>query len=306
MNILITGGSGFLGSALTDVILQEGIDSQRCTVTWVSRREHVVKPEKVKLMTYAELAHTEQSFDIIINLAGAGIADQRWTPSRKHLLLQSRLKPTQAVLDYIERAASKPRLLISGSAIGWYGAYTSKESHVLLSESSAPRNEFQHYLCQQWEQLALKASQIIPVAIIRTGIVIAPQGGMVGRLTIPFKLGFGGKLADGRQMLSWISVVDWVEAVRFIIQQNLTKTLPKRQTYNLTAPEPITNAKFTAIMGHWLHRPTLMSMPKVMLKTLMGEMATLLINGQRVTPKVLLKQGFMFRHLHMKDALNQR
>ncbi len=133
--------------------------------------------------------------------------------------------------------------------------------------------------------MALGVQDITTVAIIRTGVVIAPNGGMVGRLITPFKWGLGGRLGNGKQIMSWISVHDWVRAVLFIIDKNLNENLPKHQIYNLTHPNPITNADFTKAMGDWLHRPTFMAMPAFVVKALFGEMATLLLDGQKVVPK---------------------
>ncbi len=173
------------------------------------------------------------------------------------------------------------------------------------------KTDFAHEICQKWEQLALTAqdavkdtvTDAVPVAIVRTGVVIAPEGGMVGRLITPFKMGTGGKLGNGQQIMSWISRTDWVRAVIFIIEQNLTHTLPTQQIYNLTNPTPISNAAFTDAMGTWLHRPTVMTLPAFVVKTMFGEMSTLLLDGQRVVPKSLLAKRFEFKDLTVLDAL---
>lgn len=305
MKILITGGSGFLGSALTKVLQANGINGEWVNVTWVSRNATVSTPENVNVITYEALANTHETFDILINLAGAGIADSRWTEARKQELFNSRLKPTQAIIDYIDRLVQKPRLLISGSAIGWYGVQT-LDDRTALTETSSYQADFAHTLCDQWEQLALKARDSVPVAIVRTGVVIAPDGGMVERLITPFKMGTGGQLGNGRQMMSWISKADWVRAVIFIIEQNLANTLPNHQIYNLTAPTPASNAVFTKAMGEWLHRPTFMTLPSFVVKGMFGEMSTLLLDGQRVIPKALLDKGFEFNHSTVLDALQNR
>lgn len=309
MNILITGGSGFLGTALTQSLKSHGVKGDTASVTWVSRS---VEKEKTKniaddVISYDDLASTDQTYDVIINLAGAGIADSRWTDARKQELFDSRLKPTQAVIDYIERMGNKPKLLISGSAIGWYGIQKENDPTALDETSPMTTTDFAHEICQKWEQLALTAqyavTDAVPVAIVRTGVVIAPEGGMVGRLIIPFKMGTGGKLGNGQQIMSWISRSDWVRAVIFIIEQNLTHTLPTQQIYNLTHPTPISNAAFTDAMGTWLHRPTVMTLPAFVVKTMFGEMSTLLLDGQRVVPTALLNKGFEFNDLTVLDAL---
>lgn len=305
MKILITGGSGFLGTALTQSLKTHGVKGATASVTWVSRS---VEKEKTKniaddVISYDDLASTNETYDVIINLAGAGIADSRWTDARKQELFDSRLKPTQAVIDYIERMGNKPKLLISGSAIGWYGIQKENDPTALDETSPMTKTDFAHEICQAWEQLALTAQDAVPVAIVRTGVVIAPEGGMVGRLITPFKMGTGGKLGNGQQIMSWISRTDWVRAVIFIIEQNLTHTLPTQQIYNLTNPTPISNAAFTDAMGTWLHRPTLMTLPAFVVKTMFGEMSTLLLDGQRVVPTALLDKGFEFNDLTVLDAL---
>ena len=309
MKILITGGSGFLGTALTQSLKTHGVKGDTASVTWVSRS---VEKEKTKniaddVISYDDLASTNERYDVIINLAGADIADSRWTDARKQELLDSRLKPTQAVIDYIERIGNKPKLLISGSAIGWYGIQKENDPTALDETSPVTTTDFAHEICQAWEQLALTAqdtvTDAVPVAIVRTGVVIAPEGGMVGLLITPFKMGTGGKLGNGQQIMSWISRTDWVRAVIFIIEQNLTHTLPTEQIYNLTNPTPISNAAFTDAMGTWLHRPTLMTLPAFVVKTMFGEMSTLLLDGQRVVPTALMDHGFEFNDLTVLDAL---
>ena len=305
MKILITGGSGFLGSALTKALQNQPFNHEKNSVVWVSRSPSKEKTKNIanEVIGYDELATTTEQYDIIINLAGAGIADSRWTDERKQQLFDSRLKPTQAVVDYIKRIPIKPKLLISGSAIGWYGTQ-SKTDHQALDETSpVVKTDFAHELCDRWETLAKSVGDIVPVAIIRTGVVIAPDGGMVARLVTPFKLGGGGKLGDGKQIMSWISRDDWVRAVMFIIAQNLAQSLPYQQIYNLTHPNPVTNAKFTTAMGDWLHRPTVMTMPACVVKAMFGEMSTLLLDGQKVVPTALTNNGFTFHHASVLDAL---
>ena len=305
MKILITGGSGFLGSALTKALQNQPFNHEKNSVVWVSRSPSKEKTKNIanEVIGYDELATTIEQYDIIINLAGAGIADSRWTDERKQQLFDSRLKPTQAVVDYIKRIPIKPKLLISGSAIGWYGTQSTTDHQALDETSPVVKTDFAHELCDRWETLAKSVGDIVPVAIIRTGVVIAPDGGMVARLVTPFKLGGGGKLGDGKQIMSWISRDDWVRAVVFIIAQNLAQSLPYQQIYNLTHPNPVTNGKFTTAMGDWLRRPTVMTMPACVVKAMFGEMSTLLLDGQKVVPTALTNNGFTFHHASVLDAL---
>lgn len=330
MNVLISGGSGFLGRALTAALIQDPKQFephyQDITVTWLSRSSQQGHPKNVNVITYEALANltaddlSNNPFDVIINLAGSGIADSRWSDERKEALLASRVKPTEAILEVIAKAPIKPKLLLSGSAVGWYGV----QGDTAIDESSDARADFAHKLCEDWELLATKAAEFgVPVAILRTGVVIHVEGGMVKRLLTPFKLGLGGKLGDGSQFMSWISREDWVRAALFIIEQSLSgsnQNTDQQNThaqnirsgdnettalvYNLTAPNPVTNLQFTQALGHFLHRPTVMSVPAPMLKAMFGEMSTLLLDGQKVLPKALLDSGFTFHQPNLDQALS--
>ena len=320
MNILISGGSGFLGSAFSKEILQRYQNrNEQISITWLTRDKTQQHPTDVNMMTYDELAKTDQSFDVILNLAGAGIADARWSDERKEALLASRIKPTESILEFIARTNVKPKLMLSGSAIGWYGTQGDKP----LTENSQSETDFSHRLCDEWEQLALKATDYgVPVAIVRTGVVIHPEGGMLSKLLTPFKMGVGGQLGDGKQIMSWISRDDWVGAAIFIIEQHLAEETNEQKitvnnnlntandtpavVYNLTAPNSVTNHTFTKNVGAWLHRPTFFTLPEFLLKLMFGEMSTLLIDGQKVMPQALLDAGFEFKQPTFKQALEQQ
>ena len=319
MNILISGGSGFLGSAFSDELIKRyRTQDKDLHITWLTRDSSQTHPDAIIMMTYDELASSDKSFDVILNLAGAGIADSRWSDARKEQLLASRIKPTESLLAFIKRTNIKPKLMISGSAIGWYGAQGDKP----LTESSGFETDFAHQLCHEWEQLALKATKHgVPVAIVRTGVVIHPDGGMLGKLLTPFKMGVGGQLGDGKQIMSWISREDWVGAVIFIIEKYLANYTDTQTTddhsletindtpvlvYNLTAPNPVTNHTFTKTLGAWLHRPTFFTLPNFLLKLIFGEMSTLLIDGQKVLPQALQDAGYDFKQPTLKQALEEQ
>ena len=320
MNILISGGSGFLGSAFSHELMklyqEMGSELQ---ITWLTRDSNQAHPSNITMMSYDELASSEKHFDVILNLAGAGIADARWSDARKAQLLASRMKPTQDILAFIARSSVKPQLLVSGSAIGWYGNQGDKP----LTENSGFQVDFAHQLCDDWEQLARQATESgVAVALVRTGVVIHPTGGMLSKLLTPFKMGVGGQLGNGQQIMSWISRDDWVSAVIFIIEQHLnnaghhinenmqnarhTASNDDVKIYNLTAPNPVTNYTFTKTLGTWLHRPTFFTLPEFLLKLMFGEMSTLLIDGQKVLPQALLDAGFEFKHQTLKEALEQQ
>ncbi|WP_066801980.1 TIGR01777 family oxidoreductase [Moraxella oblonga] len=296
MNILITGGSGFLGNALTDELLKNPNNH----LFWVSRKAFTPN-KKVTILTYDEL-NDDLKIDIVINLAGAGIADKRWSNVRKQELLDSRLIPTQKLLDFIKSTHYKPKLLINGSAIGYYGVQSFNDNRQLDETSPPICNDFSNELCTKWEILANTAT--IKTAIIRTGVVLDKTGkGILKRLLPQFQFGLGGKLGNGLQTMSWISIDDWVRAVLFIINKNLSDDLAYRQIYNLTAPNSVNNQAFTQALGKFLNRPTLFFVPAFILKAILGEMATLLLDGQRVYPKVLLEMGFEFEYNNIDEYL---
>lgn len=325
MNVLISGGSGFLGSAFSDEMLKRYQDSEKDVhITWLTRDSSQAHPNDIEMMTYDELATSngsDETFDVIVNLAGAGIADKRWSDERKEQLLASRVKPTESLLAYIAKTQHKPKLLISGSAIGWYGT----QGDQPLTESSDYKTDFAHKLCEDWEQLALKATEHgVPVAIVRTGVVMHPEGGMLGKLLTPFKMGVGGQLGDGKQIMSWISREDWVGATIFIMEKHLASQLDDQQrvsrddntlitgndipavVYNLTAPNPVSNHTFTKTLGSYLHRPTFFTLPAPLLKLIFGEMSTLLIDGQKVLPQALLDVGYEFKQPILIQALREQ
>ena len=321
MNILISGGSGFLGSAFSEELTKRYQQADKeLAITWLTRDTSQSHPAGINMMSYDELASSEASFDVILNLAGAGIADSRWSDERKEQLMASRVKPTESLLEFIARTRVKPKLMVSGSAIGWYGTQGDKP----LTESSDYETDFSHKLCDDWEQLALKATDYgVPVAIVRTGVVMHPSGGMIGKLLLPFKMGVGGQLADGQQIMSWVSREDWVGAAIFIIEKHLADKVNNTQStaaenalqtgndtpalvYNLTAPEPVTNHTFTKAMGAWLHRPTIFTLPEFLLKLMFGEMSTLLVDGQKVLPQALLEAGYDFKYTDIQQALEQQ
>ena len=290
MKILVSGGSGFLGTALSQALLKQG---HQIAIT--SRDPAAHPPENgIRVRRLTDLSATDY-FDVVINLAGAGIADQRWSEPRKQVLRDSRLNTTQALLDWMQIAVQKPSLFLSGSAIGFYGAQGETE----LTETSEPHLEFVHQLCADWEDIAKVAEELgVRTVLLRTGVVLHPDGGMLKRVWLPFKMGFGGRLGDGQQWMSWISRQDWVDAVLFLMQH------PTAQgAFNLTAPNPVRNIEFTQTFAASLKRPTLLPMPTWFVKMAFGEMSALLLDSQRVLPKRLEDAGFVFKHPTLQGAL---
>lgn len=295
MNILITGGTGFIGNALTKQLVAQG-----AVVTVLSR-----SPEQVAAICGAEVKalgslsnlKAEDSFNVIVNLAGAGIFDTRWTDARKQLIRASRIDLTRQLLSAMEKMAVKPELLISGSAIGYYGDQGDTE----LDEQTTPVPDFSHHLCADWEAEALKAEQLgVRVCLIRTGLVLANGGGVLKRMLLPFKLGLGGRLGSGLQWMSWIHREDWIR-----IAQAMMADSSMRGAYNATAPNPVTNAEFTQTLARCLKCPALLPMPDWVLKIMLGEMSELVLGSQRVLPQRLLEQGFTFQFAELDSALRQ-
>ena len=294
MKILMTGGTGFIGQSLCRKLLE---NNDKLTV--LSR-----KPEKVPLLcgkTTQAISNisdltTEEHFDAIINLAGEGIADARWTSARKQKLLDSRIKTTEQLISFIDRASKKPKVLISGSAVGFYGNQGDKQ----LDENSAVHDDFAHQLCTRWEAAA-KAAEVhgVRVCIIRTGLVIGNDGGFLKRMLPAFKLGMGGPLGDGRQWMSWIHRTDFIAIIELLLNS------PQLQgIFNATAPNPVTNAEFTRCLAKVLKRPAFLPVPAIVLKILLGEMAELLLGGQRVLPQRLQQENFSFKFTSLEQALN--
>lgn len=294
MRILITGGSGFIGSALTARLQRDGAH-----VTWLSRRASTPSPEGVDVRDYASL-WADDRFDAVVNLAGAGIADSRWSASRKQTLRDSRLIPTGVLTDWIRSAHTPPRVLLSGSAIGWYGA----QGDAPLDEDSAPHDEFQHRLCADWEAAARVAEDRVAVVLLRTGVVLHPAGGMLQRLRTPFQFGLGARLGDGRQVLSWIAREDWIAATVALLGAHLDGAADAPTgAFNLTAPEPVANTRFTRALADALRRPALLSVPAKVLELGLGEMATLLVDGQCVLPARLQQRGHAFAWPQLESYL---
>lgn len=295
MNILITGGTGFIGSPLTKSLIEQGH-----AVTVLSRSpDKIAKlygPEVNALGSLSQLK-TEDRYQVVINLAGAPIVEARWSEDRKQLIRTSRIGLTEHLISCIARMDVKPELLISGSAIGYYG----NQGDTALTEQSTPYEDFSQQLCADWEAAARQAEQYgIRVCLIRTGLVIGNGGGFLQRMLPPFRLGLGGRLGDGRQWMSWIHRQDWINIALAMMADSTM-----RGAYNATAPNPVTNAEFTRILAQCLKRPALLPVPAWLLKILLGEMSQLVLGSQRVLPERLLAQGFTFQYADLAAALNE-
>lgn len=295
MHILLTGGTGLIGQHLCQVWRQQG---HRLTV-WSRRPEQVAKicGTGVRGVARLEEIADEDEVDAVVNLAGAPIADRPWTAARRNLLWTSRVTLTEQLLAWLERRERRPQVLISGSAVGWYGDGGERE----LTEASPPvKEDFASQLCIAWEETAQRAEALgIRVVLVRTGLVLAADGGFLSRLRLPYKLGLGGPLGDGRQWMPWVHIDDQIGLIDFLLQHNEASG-----PYNACAPEPVRNREFAKRLGRTLHRPAFMPMPALLLKAGLGELSTLLLGGQRARPVRLLAAGFTFRFNDLQSALD--
>lgn len=292
MRVAITGSTGLIGSALKphlesldhEVIRVVRGDASGTDISW--------SPAEGKIAD-----HALDGIDAVIHLAGAGIGDHRWTDEYKKVLLESRTTGTSLISEAIAAADDGPKVLLSGSAIGIYGARGNEE----LDEQSAPGDGFLADICVEWERATAVAEAAgVRVVHLRTGIVLSAKGGALKKQLPLFKFGLGGKMGSGDQWQSWVSIDDEVGAITHLL------TADTAGAVNITAPNPVTNAEFTDILGDVLHRPTILPIPKFGPKLLLGgELAdNLLFSGQKVLPRVLEADAdFTFRHPDLATAL---
>lgn len=294
MHILLTGGTGLIGRQLCRHWLREG----HSLTVWSREPEKVAKicgPQVRGISRLEDIG--EEAVDAIINLAGAPIADRPWTTKRKALLWSSRISLTEHLLAWLETREQKPDVLISGSAVGWYGDGGERE----LTEESAPViDDFASQLCIAWEETAQRAEALgIRVILVRTGLVLSADGGFLSRLLLPFKLALGGPIGNGRQWMPWIHIHDQIALIDFLLHQKNASG-----PYNACAPKPVRNSEFAKTLGAVLHRPAFMPMPALALKVCLGELSLLLLGGQKAMPVRLLEAGFTFRFTDLRAALD--
>ncbi|WPN46405.1 MULTISPECIES: TIGR01777 family oxidoreductase [unclassified Pseudomonas] len=295
MHILLTGGTGLIGRQLCRRWSNQG---HRLTV-WSRTPEKVANICGPQVRGIARLEDFgQESLDAIINLAGAPIADRPWTHKRKALLWSSRIKLTETLLAWLESRGQKPQVLISGSAVGWYGDGGERE---LTEESPPVVDDFASQLCIAWEETAQRAESLgIRVILIRTGLVLSAEGGFLSRLLLPFKFGLGGPIGNGRQWMPWIHINDQIGLIDFLLHRS-----DASGPYNACAPEPVRNREFAKTLGSVLRRPAVMPMPAFALKVGLGELSSLLLGGQRATPVRLLEAGFTFQFTDLRAALDE-
>lgn len=293
MDILLTGGTGLIGRALCRALHAEG---HKLTV--LSRHPETV-PAKCGsgVEAFASLDDwvPQRHFDAVINLAGEPIVDAAWTKRRKQELWDSRVTLTAELVRRIAATERKPAVLLSGSAVGYYG----DRGDTALDENAGAGTGFSAELCRAWEHEAMAAEKHnVRVCLLRTAPVLSREGGLLGKMRLPFKLGMGARLGDGRQWMSWIHIDDYVA-----IMLRLLRDEALHGPFNMAAPQPVTNREFTRLLAHTLHRPALFVAPAFLLKTAMGERSALLLEGQRAVPARLEAAGVRFAFADLESAL---
>ncbi len=296
MKLIITGATGFIGSVLLDRLRSQGhslvLLSRQARPSLSGAREQWVTWQ---LDRAAEWQSVFEGADGIVNLAGEPIAAKRWSKAQKEKLRRSRIDTTRTLVNAIASARVKPKFLVSASAVGYYGA----RADETLTEASAPGNEFLSLLCVDWEREALRAEEHgVRVALLRTGIVLGKGKGALAKMVLPFKLFFGGPLGSGKQWMPWIHIDDQVSLIHFLIDNDKA-----RGAFNATAPNPVTMREFAKSLGRVMKRPAWTPVPAPILSLLLGEMAGMLLGGQRALPAAAEKAGFRFKYRNVADAL---
>jgi len=293
MRVAITGSSGLIGTALAASLRADGQQVTRLV------RRAPQQPGEVRWdpqITGGRIAPgVLDDVDAVVNLSGAPVAGRPWTPARKQVLRASRIQSTEALVSALTKAQRPPSVLLSGSAVGWYGDTGGRE----VDESAPAGTGFLAGLVRDWEAAAEPARRAgLRVATLRSGIVLSRRGGILGPLLALFRLGLGARIGDGTQYISWISVTDHVAAVRYLLDH------PEIDgPVNLTAPGPVTNAEFTAELARTLRRPALLRVPAPVIRAGLGEMSGELLGSQRVLPGRLLAAGFPFSQPDLASAL---
>jgi uncharacterized protein len=293
MRILISGGTGLVGTALSEALQTEGHEVGQLVRPGGTARTGDVRWDPAS--GSVDVAAMEGA-DAVICLSGANIAGGRWTPERKKVLRSSRVDATRVLVDSLGRLARKPRVFIGASAIGYYG----DRGDEILTESSTAGNDFLALLARDWEAEAMRAElSHIRTVIVRFGVALSTKGGALAKMLTPFKLGAGGRLGSGKQWMSWIALEDVVGILSAAIADDAIKG-----PVNVVAPNPVRNAEFTRVLASVLHRPAIFPAPAFLLRAALGEMAdALLLSSQRVRPERIIAAGYGYRMPDLESAL---
>ncbi|MGY2710067.1 thylakoid membrane protein ThyD [Thermostichus sp. MS-CIW-28] len=301
MRIVITGGSGFIGRRLVARLLEQGDQVLVLTRRLEQARRILGESPNLKLLPYDPYqpqawAAALEGYEGIVNLAGEPLASSRWTETKKKEIRRSRVETTQALVQALASLNQKPQVMISSSAVGYYGSHPEGDP---LTETDPPAQDFLAEVCQAWEAAARPVEELgIRLAIVRTGIVLGPDGGALGQMLAPFQFFIGGTIGSGKQWLSWIHREDWVSLVCFLLEQG-------SGVFNATAPNPVQMEEFCRTLGQVLGRPSWLPVPELALELLLGEAAQVVLTGQKVIPQAALQMGFTFQYPQLKEALRQ-
>ena len=294
MNVLVTGSSGFIGSALIPLLVEEGHSIVRLV-----RRQPSPDGNEVRWNPEAGSidADSLSGIEAAVHLAGENLADKRWTPEQKARVRDSRVNGTRLLAETLAQLEPRPKVLVCASAVGYYG----DRGDEVLTEDSAPGEDFLAEVTEAWEAAAQPATQAgIRVVNLRSAMTLDPAGGPLKRMLPPFKMGLGGKLSSGRQFMSWVSLRDSIRAFHHAL---ITDALDG--PVNVSSPNPGTNADFTKALGRALSRPALFIVPPFVLRIMFGEVADSLLGSARMEPSKLLATGFAFQHTELESALRE-
>lgn len=296
-NILITGGTGLIGNELRRLLIAEGY-----SVAILSRTKEI---EGIRSFywDYEKGILDEEAIefaDVIIHLAGEGIANKRWSATQKQVILDSRIKTTDLLFSKSEKAKNKPKMIISASAVGYYG---SGNTDKIFSEEDPAGNDFLASTALAWEKSVEKFRSIgIQTAILRIGVVLSIEGGALARMMMPVKFGFGAALGSGKQYLPWIEITDLARMFLFVLENLKTDDI-----FNAVSPDQISNSKFMKTLARTMNKPFFMpNVPSFAMKLLLGEMAILLLQGNRVSSEKIQAAGFDFKYKKLEDVMKSR
>lgn len=296
MRLVVTGATGFIGSALCAALLEQG--HALTLLTRGSPRDANTGTKRWLHWTPGTLRDWDAALDGVdgvINLAGEPIAEKKWTHTQRRRIEKSRIDATHSLVQACAKVRQKPKFLINASAVGYYGS----RGDETITENAPPGNDFLAFLCQAWEEEAQKAEELgIRVVRLRTGIVLGPGGGALTKMAAPFKFFMGGPLGSGKQWMSWIQLEDLLRLFLLGIENPLACG-----PINATSPNPVQNKEFSRALGKAIHRPCWAPVPAFLLKLALGEMAQMLLTGQRVVPAAAEKLGFQFRYPNLQEAL---
>lgn len=292
--VLITGASGFIGQSLVDDLLAHDFQ----VLAFSRKKDRIAHHPHLRWIQSLEEIQ-QVKLDYVINLAGESIGQGRWSQQRKQQLVASRVHTTRMLYQYLQKNHLKPKCIISGSAVGYYGIDPAEQWQHCCDEQSAPQAIFMSELCQQWEQEALSYSDQ-NTKIMRLGVVFGAQGGILPQMLLPIKLNLAGRIGHGRQPMTWVHIDDVISVIKHLMGHQSSQ-----QIYNVVAPDHLSQQQFAQFAAKCLKRKPLFAVPAWVMQFLMGEQSQLVLNGQYVHPQALLDEGYVFQYPDIQSALQQ-